>query len=389
MRPREAQVSARGTRKEWPLEGCCLLRVVVVAGLPLCALALQCTAPFEAAEPTEGRERVVLTAQDAAADAGDPTDAGDESGATSVPTWAEWPMPNSPVDVETGAPNRERYRDDCDGTVTDLVTGLMWQRLGSADGGAFDAFLWASATGAPIAGAYCANLDLAGRPDWRLPTVIELLSIVDDTVTNPSVDTSYFPDTPSSVFWSATPAAAASLLQSAWGVSFDYGYTGYGDVRSWGFVRCVRGVQTPADAPAGRYAISGSGMVYDTKTRLTWQQAPALSVLTPWTTTTNGTAPDVAARRCSGLSLGGASDWRLPTVRELQTLVDYAQSGTAQDGGPAPMVDTTYFPGTPADVFWSSTPYAGSPGFAWGVDFAVGNSNGYDAKYASYVRCVR
>ena len=62
MRPREAQVSARGTRKEWPLEGCCLLRVVVVAGLPLCALALQCTAPFEAAEPTEGRERVVKAA---------------------------------------------------------------------------------------------------------------------------------------------------------------------------------------------------------------------------------------------------------------------------------------------------------------------------------------
>ena len=64
----------------------------------------------------------VCGATGACADTPSPTD----------PTWAQWPMPNSPVDVEAGAPNPESYTDNGDGTVSDNVTGLMWQQAASA-----------------------------------------------------------------------------------------------------------------------------------------------------------------------------------------------------------------------------------------------------------------
>src|SRR5262249_33531794 len=51
------------------------------------------------------------------------------SGASCVdPNWAEWPMPNDVRDVGAGAPNVESYKDNLDGTVTDNVTGLIWQQ---------------------------------------------------------------------------------------------------------------------------------------------------------------------------------------------------------------------------------------------------------------------
>jgi hypothetical protein len=77
-------------------------------------------------------------------------------------------MPNSQVDVTAGAPNLESYTDNEDGTVTDNVTGLMWQQASPLSG-----YAWADAV------AYCSTLTLAGHSDWRLPTLIELYSIVD------------------------------------------------------------------------------------------------------------------------------------------------------------------------------------------------------------------
>jgi len=89
------------------------------------------------------------------------------------PTWAEWPMPSDQVDVTAGAPNLESYTDNGDGTVTDNVTGLMWQQVVSTT-----TYNWAQAL------AYCPKLTLAGHSDWRLPSRIELVSIVDLGVTS-------------------------------------------------------------------------------------------------------------------------------------------------------------------------------------------------------------
>ncbi len=90
------------------------------------------------------------------------------------PEWAAWPMPNDPVDVTAGAPNRDNFTDNGDGTITDNVTKLMWQKTPTSDNYTRDDAI-----------AYCAitlNTQasaLGGHRDWRLPTIIELTSIVD------------------------------------------------------------------------------------------------------------------------------------------------------------------------------------------------------------------
>ena len=59
---------------------------------------------------------------------------------------------------------------------------------------------------------------------------------------------------------------------------------------------------------------------------------------------------------------------------------------------PGPTIDATAFPNTPntpANWFWTSTPYAASSGDAWGVDFYYGFSESYATSSTGYVRCVR
>jgi hypothetical protein len=144
------------------------------------------------------------------------------------PTWAEWPVPNSQVDVTAGAPNLESYTDNGDGTVTDNVTGLMWQQAVPTD-----TYTWAQAL------AYCPTLTVSGYGDWRLPSVIELSSIVDLGQSDPSINPTYFPSTPSDLFWSASPLAGSSSF--AWVVTFVYGSANHYHLVSMSSnVRCVR-----------------------------------------------------------------------------------------------------------------------------------------------------
>jgi hypothetical protein len=127
-----------------------------------------------------------------------------------------------------------------------------------------------------------------------------------------------------------------------------------------------------AGAPVGRFAASG-GTVIDTKTKLTWQQA------TPQLTYSWTDAKSYCAS--AGASLGGTG-WRLPTIRELQTLVDPSRMAD-------PRIDLTAFPTTPSAAFWSSSPVAGSPSSAWLVNFYDGFANTYDKTTMVDVRCVR
>ncbi len=149
------------------------------------------------------------------------------------PNWAEWPMPNSSNDSPP-APNLETYTENGDGTVTDNITGLMWQQASApeANGGVDGTYSLTDAL------AYCAGLQLAGRGDWRLPSLIELESIRDFTVSNPAINVTFFPDTPSKEFWSSTPVAGAAPGY-AWDVFFYFGDTDYADSAAY-YVRCVR-----------------------------------------------------------------------------------------------------------------------------------------------------
>lgn len=107
--------------------------------------------------------------------------------------------------------------------VTDAQTGLVWQRAVAPC-----VLPWSDAQ------AYCGSLG-AG---WRLPSVEEMETIVDDTTFNPAIDASAFPNTPVASYWTLSPLADHS--SSASYVDFRYGFSFYGDVSLMYRARCVR-----------------------------------------------------------------------------------------------------------------------------------------------------
>ena len=136
------------------------------------------------------------------------------------------------------------------------------------------------------------------------------------------------------------------------------------------FIAVAATAATAASAavPAGRYTFPATGTVLDTKTKLTWQQAPATGTFS-WASAKTYCAAQVPV------------GWRLPTVKELETLVDDSRVG--------PAIDPTAFPATPSSAFWSSSTVAGQPGLAWEVIFYYGNTDTGDATHPFNVRCVR
>jgi hypothetical protein len=122
-----------------------------------------------------------------------------------------------------------RFKDNKDETVTDITTGLMWQK--EMDGNPMN---WEAAI------SYCKNLSLGGYNDWRLPTIQELHSIVDYSRYSPAIDIEVFPDTLSSDYWSSTTDADSSGY--AWRVGFDGGFVGCVYKSASYYVRAVRTV---------------------------------------------------------------------------------------------------------------------------------------------------
>jgi hypothetical protein len=143
------------------------------------------------------------------------------------PEWAEWPVPNSPADVAAGAPNLEKYTDNGDDTITDNVTQLMWQKTAPS-----------TVYSQTDAATHCSTLTQAGYDDWRLPTEMELVSLIDFGSASPCMDTRYFPNASSDAFWSSTPSSASGAL--AWGVTFLNGSIGTNAIALPYGARCVR-----------------------------------------------------------------------------------------------------------------------------------------------------
>jgi hypothetical protein len=104
-----------------------------------------------------------------------------------------------------------------------------------------------------------------------------------------------------------------------------------------------------------------------------------------WVTNSGATTYSWAAalEGCENLFFASYSDWRLPNARELMSLVDYGTD-------PGPTIKSSFFPGTQANYYWTSTTYVQDPALAWYVDFSAGYLNRDDkVSGASHARCVR
>lgn len=129
-----------------------------------------------------------------------------------------------------------------------------------------------------------------------------------------------------------------------------------------------------ADAPAGRYTVNPPE-VLDTATGLTW-------MMTAPTTGGDDGAGDFRWMNAVDHCVTFGAGWRLPTVKELLTIVDVSKPT-------APTVDGVAFPATANAPFWSSTPLAGTTNQAWFVTFDYGGTGTDFLTSAHRVRCVR
>ena len=161
------------------------------------------------------------------------------------PKWADWPVPNSFASVPMpdggvqNLPNHHNYdTTSVAGVVIDNVTHLQWQRVVDTTGGnGMGLYTYAEAT------VYCANLVLGNDTGtWRVPTRIELLSIVDTSVAlgATTIDATAFPNTPLGAFY-WTSSLVAGNTSVAWDINFGNGFANQGDpVSISNQVRCVR-----------------------------------------------------------------------------------------------------------------------------------------------------
>ena len=298
------------------------------------------------------------------------------------------------------------YLISADGlTVRDEVTGLTWQRGPETDGDGTitknDKLTWEQAKAQP------AKLNAAkygGFSDWRLPSIKELYSLFDCRGTDPSgylgrdtsgltpfIDTNYFRFVYGDVsagmriidsqYASSTKYVGKSArgFDKVFGVNFPDGRIKGYDLQMPGggrefrfFVQCVRG--NPAYGRNDFYD-NKDGTIADRATGLMWTKSDSGKGM-------NWEAALAWVQKKNAEKFLGHSDWRLPNIKELQSIVDYTRApDVTQSPAIDPMFDCTAFKseagGTDYGYYWSGTTHAGLRGGAEADYIAFGRAAGW------------
>jgi len=129
-------------------------------------------------------------------------------------------------------------------------------------------------------------------------------------------------------------------------------------------------------------AATGWSMVRDNITGLTWEIKTSDDSIHDKTKIYNWEdAINIGIASMNTMVFGGFSDWRLPTSKELESLVDRDTYD--------PAINYYLFPNTVSSYYWSSTTYANNTNKAWCVGFYDGYVSNCHKSYTRYVRAVR
>ena len=296
--------------------------------------------------------------------------------------------------------NEPDYTNNNDGTITDNVTGLMWeQNMGNKIN--FNA-----------AFTKAKSSSLGGHTDWRVPTIKELYSLIlftgqvrGESAIKMFIDTDYFNQPIGDVnngereidaqTWSSTEYVSRTMNadETVFGVNFvDGRIKGYPKLKpitgtaNKMYFRMVRG---NTDYGKNNFVDNNNGTISDLATGLMWQKTDD-GIARNW---------EEALYYAENLSLASFSDWRLPNAKELQSIVDYSRSPqTTNSPAINPMFATTEIndpEGNPGHFpfFWTSTthldgvnPYSNAVYIAFGEGLGRMNNNLLDVHGAGCQR---
>lgn len=281
--------------------------------------------------------------------------------------------------------------------VKDQVTGLTWE-VKTDDGGLHDkdnsytANHWDRGQPGDVI-RFVSEVNaagLCGQSDWRLPTRMELIGLVDFGKRGnvPAIDAAWFPN---ATFGNYRTGTRFFKGKGHWTVNFGDGTVSPEKkflALPTRLVLAPPGGQWSAMAAAQsavgarqRYVAEGDE-VLDTTTGLVWRRC---SEGQDWT-------GDTCARRATEFSWTGALDhaqavadggapWRLPNAKELASLVD--------DTIVKPAIDRKVFPRTSSGCHWSSTHLTRDADFEWTVDFERGFLSAQGRPGKCVIRLVR
>ncbi len=303
--------------------------------------------------------------------------------------------------------NKPSYVDNGDGTVTDLVTGLMWQQSPDNDcDGVIDA---TDKVGYDAAVSGASNYRLGGHSDWRLPTIKELYSLIEFTGLDPNVeattsagltpfiDTTYFKfgygDVPAGDriidgnFVSSTKSVSKTCGESVdavFGVNFADGrIKGYPIVfpgkltTNLFYFRYVRG---NTNYGKNNFANNADGTISDNATKLMWMQDDS----------GKGMNWQDALNYAENKDFAGYTDWRLPDTKELESIVDYTRSPkTTSSAAIDPLFNCTKITNEAGNddypFYWSSTTHASMMGGGVAAAYiSFGRPMGYMTEFGGW-----
>jgi hypothetical protein len=292
--------------------------------------------------------------------------------------------------------NEPAYKDNGDGTVTDLNTGLMWQ----SDPGEKMTFRQA------VKGA--SKCRLAGYKDWRLPTIKELYSLILFSGTDPDpmsrnsarqkpfINSEYFkfqygkPERGERVIDSQFATSTKYVSTTMWGDETMFGVN-FADGRIKGYgMRSPRGgekkfyvlyVRGNTSYGKNDFKDNGNGTVTDKATGLMWMTVDS-GKLKAGKNKDGKLNWHEALRWTQNLEYAGYSDWRLPNAKELQSIVDYTRSpATTNSAAIDPVFQTTSFITESGKMdypfYWSGTTHASLSRASTAAYVAFGRSFGW------------